>query len=77
VVLRQAAQDRLALGNVDMVRPVMPNQNEALVEIDRMELGEAASDIQAIHYQHCYAGLKVGLAAHGKAGGREQRIADD
>ncbi len=47
VVLHQAAQHRLALGDVDVVRSVVADQDEAFVEVDRVELGEAAADVRA------------------------------
>ena len=36
-----------------------------------------AAEVQAVQDQHGDTGLEIGLAAHGKAGGGEQRIAHD
>ena len=77
VVLQQAAQHRLAVGDVEVVRPVVADQHEALAEVDRVELGEAAADVQPVHDQHGDAGLQVGLAAHREAGRGQQRVAHD
>ena len=77
MVLRQAAQDRSAVGNVDMMRAIVTDQHKALVEVNGMELSKAAPAVQAIHDQHGNAGLQVGLTAHGKTRSTEQRITHD
>ena len=49
MILEQAAQHRLALGDVEVVRSVVPHQDESFAEVDGMEFGEAAADVQPIH----------------------------
>lgn len=47
-----------------MRRAVVSDEHEALPEIDGMEFGKAAADVQAVHQQHGDAGFQIGLAAH-------------
>ena len=77
VIFPQAPQDGLALGDVDVMRAIVADENESLLKIDRVELGKAAADVQPVHDQHRDAGLQVRLAAHREPGGRQQRVADD
>jgi hypothetical protein len=52
------------------------NQHYAFAEIDRMKLGEGATDDDAVHQQHGYAGCQVGFTAYRNAGrGQESSVA--
>ena len=48
VVLHQAAKHRLAVRDVQVMRSVMADENEAFAKIDGVEFGEAAADIEPV-----------------------------
>src|SRR4051794_8263065 len=52
VIFREAAQYRAAIGNIQVMRPVVSHQHEAFLEVHGVELREAAADFQAILNQH-------------------------
>ena len=76
VVFFQRPQNGLAVGDVEVVRAVVPNEHRVGVEVYRVEFREAAAYFEPVHYHHCYAVFDVEFAAHGEAGGRQQGIAD-
>ena len=55
----------------------MPHEHGVAVEIYRMELREASSDVKPVEDHHREAVLEVELATHRKARRREERVADD
>src|SRR3954452_19313380 len=59
VILRNAAQYRAAIGNIEVVRPVVSHQHESFLEVHRVELSKAAADLQAILNQHGHTSLQV------------------
>src|SRR5687768_3795726 len=63
VVLDQAAQHGLSVGDVEVMRAVVADQYKTFAEIDRVKLGEAAANTEAIHDQHRDARFQIGLAA--------------
>ena len=60
-----------------MVRAVVADEHAAQREIDRVEFGEAAADVEAVYDHHGDAGLDIELAAHREPGAGEERVADD
>ena len=58
-----------------MMRAVMPNEDKTLIKIYRMEFSKAATHVQTIHNHHGNTGFEIRFAAHGEAGGGEQRVA--
>jgi hypothetical protein len=72
VIFLQTANDRFAIGNVQMMRTVMADQYGIAFKVYRMEFRKTAADIQPVHDHHCQTGLKVIFAAHREPGGSQQ-----
>ena len=77
VVLLERAQDRLLRRDVQVVRAVVAHEHRVALEVDRVELREAAADVEAVEDHHRHAVLEVELAAHREARRREERVAHD
>ena len=68
VVELERAQHRPFVRDRDVTRPVVAHQHEALVEVERVELGVRAAGAEAVHQEHRDVRLQVALA-----GGRDAR----
>ena len=77
VVLLERAEDGFLRGDVEMVGAVVPDEHRVALEVYRVELREAAADVESVEDHHRYAVLEVELAAHREAGRGEKRVADD
>lgn len=67
VVFFEAADDRASGGDIDVVRAIVPDEHAVAFEIDRVELGKASADVEAVENHHGDAGFDVEFPAHGKA----------
>ena len=72
MILLQAPQHGLAVGDVQVVRAVVADEHEAFIEVDRVELGEASPDLKPIKDQHGDTRLDIEFAAHRESGSGKQ-----
>src|SRR3954452_23117903 len=77
VIFREAAQYRAAIGNIEVMRPVVSHQHKTFLEVHRVKLRKTAADLYAILNQHGHTGLQVRFSAHRKPCRAQKRIADD
>ena len=77
VVLSEASENRLPVGDIDMVRSVVPDKHRVPIEIDRVKFGETPPDFEPVHDEHRHARFQVVFAAHREPRPREKRVADN
>src|SRR3569833_649226 len=59
------------------MRTVMPDEHEAFLEVEGMNLGESAAELQAGVNELCDASFQVRFAAHRETRSGMERVADD
>ena len=77
MVESESAQDRAALRNGEMERPVVAHENRAAKIVRRHDFAEAAADAEEIADLHRERGLEIAFARARHTARRQQRMPDD
>jgi len=71
------AQQRPLVADREVGRAVVAHLDDAVAEVQRLELGERSTGAEAIHDEHCERRAQLELADDGHTASREQRRAED
>ena len=77
VVELERAQRRLLLRDREVAGPVVAHEHEAVVEVERVELGVGPARAEPVEHELRDVRLEVGLAGRRDPARGEQRVADD
>src|SRR4029077_10609504 len=77
VVKLESTQHRPAVGDGDMAWPIVPHQDELLVEVECVELGVGTTRAQPVEDEHGDIGLQIALTRSWNPACSEECVADD